>query len=342
MTDIAVEDRKQSVGKPVRYGFHGRLKAEFPSQVIVDITEVCNLACIHCPHPEFKKSAHYAARYLEPELNVKLVDEVRGHGRGHTQYIRYTSEGEPLIHPKGYDMLQYAVDHSDVFVTLTTNGTIMNKKRTRRLLDSGIHMIDISIDAYSPEVYAQVRVGGDLDVTRAHVLNLIKWVRSSDARTKVVVSYIEQPKNVHETQAFERYWKEAGADYVVIRRLHSAAGAVKDVAKELWAEAGNQKRRPCVYPWERIVLNPRGYLAFCPADWTHGSTVVDYRSTTVRETWRGEFYEALRQAHLSNTFCNHGFCGQCPDWLQMRWPDEGRSYADMVEEFLRDGNPSLS
>src|SRR6188472_4143254 len=85
-----------------QYGFGGRLTQDFPSQVIVDITEVCNLACIHCPHPEFKKSEHYGARYLEPELNQKLIDEVKAYGPGGVQYIRYTSDGEPLIHPKGY------------------------------------------------------------------------------------------------------------------------------------------------------------------------------------------------------------------------------------------------
>ena len=65
-----------------QYGFGGRLTQDFPSQVIVDITEVCNLACIHCPHPEFKKSEHYGARYLEPELNQKLIDEVKAYGPG--------------------------------------------------------------------------------------------------------------------------------------------------------------------------------------------------------------------------------------------------------------------
>ena len=47
------------------YDFSGRLTAEFPSQIIMDITEVCNLACTHCPHPTFKKSEHYAARFLD-------------------------------------------------------------------------------------------------------------------------------------------------------------------------------------------------------------------------------------------------------------------------------------
>lgn len=318
----------------IEYGFTGRLSAGFPSQVLVDVTEVCNLACIHCPHPDFKRSEHYDARYLEPELNAKLVDEVRVHGQGQTEYIRYSSEGETLVHPKGYEMIEYAARASGVFVTLTTNGTIMNEKRTQRLLDSGVHMIDISIDAYSEETYAKIRINGDLNVTRRNVLNLLAWIRESKSRTKVVVSFVEQPGNRHEAQDFEKFWKDQGADYVVIRRLHSAAGAVINVANIMRTQNSREPRRPCVYPWERIVLNPRGHLSFCPADWSHGSTIVDYRGTSIAETWRGDYYRKLREAHLTNDFANHKFCGQCPDWAAIRWPGEGRSYADMVEEFI--------
>ena len=329
------KQRKQELEAPEGdYGFYGRLTSAFPSQIIVDVTEVCNLACIHCPHPTFKQSKHYAARYLEPELNDKMVDEVQRHGKGVTQYIRYTSEGEPLIHPKGYDMIEHAVRHSGVYVTLTTNGTIMNEKRTRKLLDAGVHLIDISIDAFTPETYAKVRVNGNLEVTQGNVLRLLQWVRDSGRRTKVIVSYVEQPENLHETADFERYWRDQGADYVVVRHLHSAAGGVPEVAQKMWAALAGEKRRPCLYPWERIVLNPRGHLAFCPADWTHGSTVVDYRSTTIRDAWQGDFYRALREAHLKNDYSCHGFCGQCPDWKTTNWPGKGRSYADMVQEFI--------
>lgn len=319
---------------PSPYGFGGRLTEDFPSQVIVDVTEVCNLACVHCPHPAFKRSPHYAARYLEPELNRKLVDEVRAAGPAEARYIRYTSEGEPLIHPQGYEMIEYACRHSGVYVTLTSNGTIMNEKRTRRLLDSGVHMIDISIDALLPETYRRIRVGGDLEVTRANVLRLLSWVKAGGLATKVVVSFVEHPDNAGEIAAFEHFWKEQGADYVVIRRMHSAAGAVMNVASHLREANAGLPRRPCVYPWERIVLTPRGFLAFCPADWSHGSSLVDYRTTTLRETWSGPLYQALRQAHLDNDFSRHGFCGQCPDWSATRWPHEGRAYADMVAEFV--------
>lgn len=321
----------------VPYGFSGRLKAEFPSQIIVDITEVCNLACIHCPHPVFKQSNYYGGRFLDPELNKKLVDEVREKGQGFTEFLRYTSDGEPLAHPNGYEMVAYAAENSGVYVTLTTNGTLMDERRTLQFLHAGVHMIDVSMDALEPDTYARIRVNGKLEVTRGNVLRLMEWIRRDNLKTKVVVSFVEQPQNKGEADGFEKFWKEQGADFVIIRRLHSAAGAVPAIAETMRAKNATVERRPCVYPWERIVLNPRGLLSFCPADWTHGSTVTDFRDHTVEEIWQGEFYAALRKAHLTNEYSYHSFCGQCPDWSSIRWPFEARAYADMVEDFIREG-----
>lgn len=315
------------------YDFTGRLTAGFPSQILVDVAEVCNLACVHCPHPEFKKSEHYSASYLDPELNAKIVGEVHEHGAGLTQYLRYASAGEPMVHPKIYEMLDYAVKQSGTMVTLTTNGTLMGGARAERLVETGVDVVDISIDAFTPETYAKVRVHGDLEITRENVLQLISLSKQSGSKTKVVVSYVETPQNAHEAHDFEIYWKDQGADYVVVRRLHSCSGAKIDLAMIRRKENRSVTRRPCLYPWERIVLNPKGDLAYCPSDWVHGSRVADYRETTVKEVWQGEFYRGLREAHLTNKFQNYGFCGQCPDWIATRWPHEGRSYANMMEEF---------
>src|SRR5262249_21675900 len=141
--------------------------------------------------------------------------------------------------------------------------------------------------------------------------------------------------NAAETGAFERFWRAAGADDVVIRRQHSASGAVIPVADLLRQRTAAITRRPCVYPWERISLNPSGMLAFCPSDWTHGSTLADYRTTTIESVWHSYRYASLRAAHLNNDFAGHEFCGQCPDWHETRWPHEGDSYASLVER-LRD------
>jgi hypothetical protein len=166
------------------------------------------------------------------------------------------------------------------------------------------------------------------------VLKLIQWIKTDNLDTKIAISFIEQPLNTHETILFEKYWLEQGANSVVIRKLHSAAGAVINVADILRKNQGNFIRKPCLYPWERIVLNPRGYLSFCPADWSNGSSIVDYQpnNVTVSKIWGDIFYQRLRKAHLDNNYAAHSFCGQCPDWDLIAWPGEGRGYADLIEE----------
>lgn len=308
-----------------RYGFYDRLTESFPSQIIVDITEVCNLKCIHCPHPTFKKSEHYAGRFLDPDLNKKLVDEVAQDGTGKCQYIRYTSNGEPLMHPKAHEMIHYAVEHSNTFVTLTTNGTILNENKLEMLLDSGLHMIDISIDAFHPDTYSKIR-GGRLEQVNRNILRMIERIHSGNFQTKIVVSYIKQPLNEQETDDFIKFWRESGVNEVLIRNLHSAAGMLNG------SSTIQENRRPCLYPWERLTLDPKGKLAFCPTDWGYASAFSDFRQMSVKDAWQSDFMQTLRKAHMTNEYECHGFCKQCPDWKLTQWPDVGRSYANLVED----------
>lgn len=322
------------------YKFTGRLTKEFPSQIMVDITEVCNLACVHCTHPEFKKSKIYAKEMLDEELNKKMVKEVAKYGKGKTVYIRYTSNGEPLVHPKSYDIIYDAVKNSGTKVTLTTNGTILNEKRMKKLMNTGLHMIDISIDAFKDDTYKKIRVNGDLKVTRRNVINLIKFRNEINAKTKIIVSFVEQNNNSSEIEEFKNFWNYQGADEVLIRRLHTNSGS--NLEKDNIKEKSNFKnskeneltRRACLYPWERVVLTAKGYLAFCPTDWFGKSVIADYRNESIKNVWQGLFYKDLRKEHQSCNFKNK-FCKNCPDWKNTSWPhDENKSYADLVERIL--------
>ena len=78
------------------------------------------------------KSEHYGVRNLDL-ANDKMIEEVRTHGKNLTQHIRYVGMGEPLVHPRAYDMIQAAVENSGTYVALTTNGKIMNEKRTQAI-----------------------------------------------------------------------------------------------------------------------------------------------------------------------------------------------------------------
>lgn len=328
----------------MKYDFQDRLKKDFPSQIMVDITEVCNLACIHCTHPKFKNSNIYSKAMLDPELNSRMVKEVSKYGKGKTVYIRYTSNGEPLVHPKSYEIIYDAVKNSGTKVTLTTNGTILNEKRIKKLMSTGLHMIDVSIDAYEDETYAKIRVNGNLKVTRKNVINLIKFKNEINANTKIIVSFVEQNENSSEIQNFKKFWTDQGADEVLIRRLHTNSGSnLEDGIFKKNQKLQNEidttnTRRACLYPWERVVLTAKGYLAFCPTDWFGKTIITDYRNDTIKNVWQNTFYKELRKEHQSCNFKNQ-FCKNCPDWKNTSWPfDEKKSYADLVEKILYENN----
>ena len=57
---------------------------------MVDITEVCNLGCIHCAHQNLKLVLLIISECYE-NLNKKMVDEV-ANIKNITKYIRYTME----------------------------------------------------------------------------------------------------------------------------------------------------------------------------------------------------------------------------------------------------------
>lgn len=316
-----------------KYGFQAHLSPEFPSQIIVDVIEFCNLACVHCPHEEFTKSEAFSGRHLNTGLHKKLINEVAEESKGHCKYLRYTGQGEPLLHPNFVEMIEYASKHSGVSINVTTNGMLLTEKRAKALLEARVDVFDVSIDANTSETYAAIRKKGDLSIIRQNVLRLIELIKKGEYKTRLVVSFVEQPLNKHESADFKRYWDEAGADYVVIRRLHSCAGLKRKVA-EFMLNQIKRDRRPCLYPWERLVLSPTGQVGFCPDDWKYRSKIAYLKDITIREIWQGEFMKGLRDAHLQKDFSNYSFCGQCPDWSITRWPNEDRAYYDVMKELV--------
>ena len=62
-------------------------------------------------------------------------------------------------------MLKYAVNYFGTKVTLTTNGTLLTGNKVEKLLDTGVNVIDVSIDAFSKDTYSKVRVNGNLEIT---------------------------------------------------------------------------------------------------------------------------------------------------------------------------------
>ena len=323
------------------YGFYDRLTEEFPSQIIVDVCQDCNYECVHCPQSQYKHSSAYSGAFLSEGLNRKMVDEVAEFGNGMTQQIRYTAAGEPFMHPRMMDMLEYAVANAKTFVSVTTNGSLLDRDKIMRLLKINIGLIDFSLDALSEETYGIIRRKGCLKTVRDNVLTSLVLRNEMNSKTRIVVSFVKQDLNISEADVFKHYWEEQGVDFVVLRMLHSAGGFFVDRKAECLGDF------PCVFPWERIKLTPLGELYFCGFSWLDKRIIHDdYSKTTIKGVWSGQDYSILRSEHLNGCYSKFLVCRDCSDRYQTIWPaktnKDVRGYGDMIKDFMGKEDGSCS
>jgi pyruvate-formate lyase-activating enzyme len=317
-----------------------RLESErLPPMIIFDVTNTCNLSCIHCPQPILQNSPGFRSKHLPYEIFEKLIGEVEEVGS--RVLLRFTGDGEPTVHPRLFDMLERAKELPLAAVNLTTNGVLLTHKRIDRLLDRGIDLIDVSIDALTAPVYDQVRRGGSYPRLMSNLFYLLDRRAEIGARTKVMVSFVSQKENDSETEAFRAYWTPL-VDYVMIRQLHSAVGAISlEKTDEAAARSGAPKieRFPCAHLWKRLTVDFAGEIKFCAHEWMGNRDVVlgNARDSTLREVWAGPALASIRARHVSGDHRPGFICTTCTDWASSKW-DFG--YERLVDHVVF-GTPTL-
>lgn len=109
-----------------------------PRLIFWELTEGCNLKCIHCratAQPGRNKDE------LTTDEAYRVIDEIVGF----SDPILVLSGGEPLYRPDFFEIADYAVKKG-LKVALATNGTLIDQEVARRIRETGIKRVSISLD----------------------------------------------------------------------------------------------------------------------------------------------------------------------------------------------------
>ena len=120
---------------------------DYPPQLVIENTSICNLTCIHCSHRELQRTR----RHMKRELWNKIVEEF-GANSPDTE-IWPTFYGEALI--MGYkselwDRLDYAAKVGCRNLVLNSNGTLLHRwDNIEKILASPLRRFILSLDGLS-------------------------------------------------------------------------------------------------------------------------------------------------------------------------------------------------
>jgi radical SAM protein with 4Fe4S-binding SPASM domain len=314
-----------------------------PRHLQVEIITLCNLGCIMCPRTAaLARSTSVAEeeawqRRMPYETFLGLLDQFPD-----LLTLSLHGIGEPLMHPHLFGMIAAAAQRG-VKVRFTTNATLLDQGRCRRLIASGLSRLIVSLDGATSPTYEAVRPGAKLERVLENLRTLVTLRRESGTtQPRIEISMVVQAGNAAEAPDLVVLAHELGADGVILSPMQPP---IPDLAAltcdpEAWRQVVEEARqtsralgitlfvrgarpaRPrrgpkpthrCMQPWFSAVVTLNGEVMPCcnihDPVFSLGNTSAD----SFASVWNGSRYRNFRQ-ELRPKGNTPEPCQCCPDF----------------------------
>lgn len=310
-----MDDKKEKIHDGKEYGLRAEA-SEFPMMGVLSFVYPCNALCPHCPYTNSNIRKEFKDAPYMPEHTFKLIADEFGK---YNAMLRISGGGEPMLHPKGTELLVYA-KKVGAKIGLITNGSKFDEKNSRELLTSNVDTIEFSVDANNEEDYKVVRKGLNWHVLLENVERMIRLRKDLSSTTKIIASGVNQ-KQV-KIDEVEDFWVNAiGVDYFIKRKFLTWGEHTRldDSRSADPAAYLNTDEIPCPFIFERLNIDSRGNVMVCGYDISSKTSMGNIHETSIREIWHGEGFQHYRSMHLANRGKEISMCATCPDWKYRSW-----------------------
>lgn len=195
-----------------------RPKFNAPLYIAWEVTLRCNARCLHCYSESGPGVRH--PRELSTDAALGIIDDLAESGL----LILAFSGGEPLMRRDIFQLIERAAA-KELVVNVATNGALINDRMARRLKESGVRSMTVSLDGANAETHDHFRqFPGLFDRTLKAIRTLVRH----DLR--VVVSFTPSRLNHEQGPDVVRLAYELGASAVNMSEFVPAGRGTHDMA----------------------------------------------------------------------------------------------------------------
>ena len=252
----------------------------------------------------------YAKKDPEEILKENLIKK---YGQ---RFIDYRKRYEENLSKKSSE-----IAHLNYPNTVFTNGTLLNEKNSKMILESSLTRLFISIDAASEETYNKVRIPVSkrlLEQNRLAKLenNIKNFIHLRDKVYKkslplVRTSFVALDKNKHEIDTFINKWQNI-VDSVEIQKKVIPHSAFEEARLEnIKSEKVIVKDYDCKEPWGQMTIWSNGTVSPCCATFGRNIPIGNVTNQTISELWKSKNMQSIRESFRNNT--PKSVCKTCID-----------------------------
>lgn len=286
-------------------------------QIHLEATNGCNIKCITCNN----SLARARRGNLPLESACKIIDE-SWEELGAEGILGLYIRGESVLHPNLADIIQYAYAKGFRKILLSTNLVLLTEDISRRILESGITELRLSVDAVDAETFEKTRAGAHFHLISKNLEDLYKVKQEINSKCMFRLHGSLHRKSFEKIPQFIRKWNFMIDRFKFTVAVNQGGLFDTDLARSFsdfeFAVSENWKI-PCRILYNYIGVTWNGKLTSCCVDYQE-KFVVGSLEDGIKNGFLNSKSKALRQSHVEGNFgtlCTKcGFNNLLIDWFE--------------------------
>ena len=279
-----------------------KINLGYPPYLLIEPVSSCNLRCPFCFQTDKTFTRKPFMGVMDFEFFKKIIDQAE---ELETGAITIASRGEPTMHKKFIEMLEYINTKKNIFeIKVNTNGTFLDDEKCHAIFKNNVTQIIISSDHYIKEDYERLRLGSNFEqvVKNVDLLFDIRKKYYPESLTEIRISGVDNERNL-DRKKFKDFW--------ITRSDHVSAGYPLERWNTYENKIDKDTKDPCENLWDRMYVWFDGKVNPCDADYKSYLSYGNAKEYNLRELWNNKIISNTRNQHLSKNRTKINPCDRC-------------------------------
>jgi len=266
------------------------------------------------PHPSRRISGypHRGPAHRRQMMSLEIFEKIINDCQEYDDIcLTIGGFGEPMGHPQLLEMIKTAKAGGIFGINIETDGAGLKGELAERLIESGVDVISVHLDADSSEGYRQVKGQDGFEEIVGQMEAFIEKGRAAKGGGPQLAPHLVKTRQtMGEMEAFyERWIRKCGC--AVIEGFNDFAGQIEDGEG---LDIAPPRRQGCGRLWRCMTILADGSATICGQDFKGKYSIGNVKEKSVGELWQSPAMKKLRQAHQSGDFAVNELCKNCKEW----------------------------
>lgn len=287
-----------------------------PYALAIGVCDLCNFKCKFCAPQYSEEGRAFAKQMMDKSLFKKIVDDMTKFPEPF-KIVRLAS-GEPLLNKDLPWMISYAKEKKVADkIEVITNGSLLNLKLNRQLVEAGLDRIRISIEGIDAEAYREMAgISLEWDKFLGNIKDLYEHRNQCEIYIKTVDAAVDTvEKQELFMDVFGNMADRIFVDHVIpnwadYEQIHDDFEIQRKEA--IHGGLSYKELAICPFPFYYPHISATGLVTPCCVDWRHDIAVGDVSKNSLKDILEGRAYlDFLMNMLKKGRKASHILCARC-------------------------------